>query len=61
MGFLGKQWVFFGKNNGVFKSNVFDTTSHMIYFDYKAYAFYQNNNTFPHRIHSFIGHVIQEL
>jgi len=23
-----------------FNSNVFDTTSHMIYFDYKAYAFY---------------------
>ena len=22
----------------------FDTTSHMIYFDYKAYAFYQNKN-----------------
>ena len=26
------------------KSNVFDTTSHMIYFDYKAYALYKNNN-----------------
>jgi len=40
----------------------------MIYFDYKAYAFYQNvlnknsfHNTFPHRSHSLIGHVIQEL
>ena len=67
MGFLGKQWVFF-------KSNVFDTTSHIIYFDYKAYAFYQNknktihvlhklsfHNTIPHRSHSLIGHVIQEL
>jgi len=41
---------FFGKTMGVlgkqcfFKSNVFYTTSHMIYFDYKAYAFYQNKN-----------------
>ena len=39
---------FFWKNNGVsgktmfFKAMFFDTTSHMIYFDYKAYAFYQN-------------------
>jgi len=30
MGFYGNQWVF--------KSNVFDITSHMIYFDYKAYS-----------------------
>jgi len=36
-GFFGKQWVFL-------KRNVFDTTSHMIYFDYKANAFYQNKN-----------------
>ena len=36
MRFLGKQWVF--------KAMFFDTTSHMIYFDYKAYAFYQNKN-----------------
>jgi len=27
-----------------FKAMCFDTTSHMIYFDYKAYAFYQNKN-----------------
>jgi len=33
----------FLKNNGVL-SNVFDTTSHIIYFDYKAYAFYENKN-----------------
>jgi len=37
MGFFGKQWVFF-------KAMYFDTTSHMIYFDYKAYAFYQNKD-----------------
>ena len=37
MGFGGKQCCFF------FKAMFFDTTSHMIYFDYKAYAFYQNN------------------
>jgi len=44
MGFWGKQWGF-GENNVFFvKSNVFDMTSHMIYFDYKAYAFYQNKN-----------------
>jgi len=36
----------FLENNGFFflKSDVFDTTSHMIYFDYKAYAYYQNKN-----------------
>ena len=33
---------FWGKQCFFFKSNIFDTTSHMIYFDYKAYAFYQN-------------------
>ena len=53
------------------KNNVFDTTSRMIYFDYRAYAFYQNkmyvlhklsfHNTTPHRSHSLIGDVIQEL
>jgi len=26
-------------------SNVFYTTSHMIYFDYKVYAFYQNKTS----------------
>ena len=64
MGFFGKQCVFVG---------FFDTTSHMIYFDYKAYAFYPHkktinvlhklsfHNTIPHRGHSLIGHVIQEL
>jgi len=41
-GFLGKTMGFWGKQCVFFKSNVFDTTSHMIYFDYKAYAFYQN-------------------
>jgi len=42
MGFSGKRWVFF------WKTMFFDTTTHMIYFDYKAYiyiyAFYQNKN-----------------
>ena len=28
----------------VWKTMGFYTTSHMIYFDYKAYAFYQNKN-----------------
>jgi len=37
MGFLGKQWVFK-------KAMFFDTTSHMIYFDYKTDAFDQNKN-----------------
>jgi len=37
-GFYGKTVGFLGKQC------VFDTTSHMIYFDYKAYAFYQNKN-----------------
>ena len=47
------------ENNGVFflktmffcvkqcffkKAMFFDTTSHVIYFDYKAYAFYRNKN-----------------
>ena len=36
-GFLGKQWV-------LKKALFFDTTSHVIYFDYKTYAFYQNKN-----------------
>jgi len=46
MGFLGKQ-CFFGKTMGFKKTNnVFDTTSHIIYFDYKAYAFYQNKKLF---------------
>ena len=58
MGFFGKQWVYF------LKGNVFDTTSHMIFF-YKAYAFYPKkaihvlhkisfHNTIPHRSHSLI-------
>ena len=33
---------FFWKTMGFFKAMFFDMTSHMIYFDYKAYAFYQN-------------------
>jgi len=39
---VGKQWDVL-ENNGFFlKSKVFfDTTSHMIYFDYKAYALYK--------------------
>jgi len=42
--FFGKT-MFFGGNNVVFlKAMFFDTTSHMIYFDYKTYAFYQNKN-----------------
>jgi len=39
-----KTMGFWGKQCFSFKSNVFDTTSHMIYFDYKTYAFYQNKN-----------------
>ena len=35
--------AFFWKTMG-FKSNVFDMTSRVIYFYYKAYAFYQNKN-----------------
>jgi len=64
MGFFLKQCFFF-------KSNVFDTTSHIIYFYYKANAFDKKpihvlhklsfHNTIPHRSHSLIGHVIQEL
>jgi len=64
MGFWGKQYLFL-----FLKQCFFDTTSHMIYFDYKAYAFYQNktvhvlhklsfHNTILHRSHSLIGHVI---
>ena len=67
-GFYGKTVGFFGKQC---LKKCFDTTSHMIYFDYKAYAFYQNktihvlhklsfHNKIPHRSHSRIGHVIQE-
>ena len=40
MGYFGKQWVFLKK------AMFFYTTSHMIYFDYKAYAFYQNKKLF---------------
>jgi len=36
MGFMGKQCFF--------EKHCFFTTSHMIGFDYKAYAFYQNKN-----------------
>ena len=43
-GFFGKQWVFWKTMGFLKKSNVFDTTSHMIYFEYKACAFYQNKN-----------------
>jgi len=44
-GFYGKS-VGFWENYVLFikKTMFFDTTSHMIYFDYKAYAFYQNKN-----------------
>jgi len=35
---FGKQWFFL--------KQCFDTTLHMIYFDYKAYAFYQNKKLF---------------
>jgi len=46
------------ENNGLFwktmgfkkKAMFFDTTSHMIYFDYKAYAFYQNKKLFMFHI-----------
>jgi len=38
-GFFGKTMGFLGETMFFLKSNVFDTTSHMIYFDYKAYAF----------------------
>ena len=52
-----------------FNRNVFDTTSHMIYIDYKAYAFYPKkiiyilqkvsfHKTIPYRSHSLISHVI---
>ena len=42
-GFFRKTMGFFGKQCCCFvKAMFFDTTSHMIYFDYKAYAFYQN-------------------
>ena len=71
MHMLENNAFFVVKNNG-FLSNVFHATSHMIYFDYKVYAFYPKklfnvlhklsfHNTIPHRSHSLIGHVIQEL
>ena len=34
--------MLFGKQCFFKKAMFFDTTSHIIYFDYKAYAFYQN-------------------
>ena len=43
-GFYGKTVGFLGKQFFFLKNNVFDTTSHMIYFDYKAYVLYQNKN-----------------
>jgi len=43
MGFMGKQWVFWENNVFVL---FFDTTSHMIYFDYKAYAFYPHKKNY---------------
>jgi len=52
-GFFGKTMGFFWKTMGFFflkKSNVFDTTLHIIYFDYKAYAFYQNKKLFMFNI-----------
>ena len=67
--FLVNNW--FLENNCVFESNIFYTTSHMIYFDYKAYACYQNkktihvlhklsfHNPIPHISHSLIDHVFQ--
>ena len=72
-GCFWKTMFFFGKQCFFLKSNVFDTTSHMIYFEYKVYyALYQNktihvihklsfHNTIPQRSHSLIGHVIKEL
>jgi len=59
---FGKQWVF--------KAMFFYTTSHMIYFDYMHFIKIKNihvlhkisfHNTIPHRSHSLIGHLIQEL
>jgi len=43
-GFYGKTMGFWGKQCFLKKAIFFDTTSHMINFDYKAYAFYQNKN-----------------
>jgi len=64
----------FLENNGVFflfffKNNVFDTTSHMIFFIIKHMHFIKVktihvlhkisfHNTIPHRSQSLIGHVI---
>ena len=53
---------FWGKTKFFLKSNVFDTTSHMIYFDYKhikkktIYVLHKLSfhNTVPHRRHSLI-------
>ena len=70
MGFLGKQWVF-GENNVFFKAMFFDTTSHMIFF-IKHMHFIKIktihvlhklsfHNTIPHKSHSLIEHVVQEL
>jgi len=42
-GFFGKTMGFLGKQC-CFLKQCFYTISHMIYFDYKAYAFYQNKN-----------------
>ena len=41
--FWGKQ-CFFWKTMSFLKAIFFDTTSHMNYFEYKAYALYQNKN-----------------
>ena len=71
MGFLGTQWVL-GNNVFFLKSNVFDTTSHMIFLIIGHMHFIKIkaihvlhklsfHNTIPHRSHSLIGHVIQEL
>ena len=44
-GFFLENNVFFWENNVFLKSNVFDTsTSHIIWFYFKAYTFYQNKN-----------------
>jgi len=68
-GFFGKQWVFWKTMGFLKKSNVFDTTSHMIYLIIKHMHFIKIktihvlhkisfHNTTPHRSHSLIGHVI---
>jgi len=45
--------AFFRKTMG-FLSNVLDTTSNMIYFVYKAYAFYQNKNYLCFSLFSYL-------